>query len=56
MEILLVFCGLLFLIGLLGLGALVLLVKLGVALQYWAEPDPDTIDAEYSIEQQQEID
>jgi len=56
MEILLLFCGLLLLIGLLGLGALVLLVKLGVILQYWSQPDADTIDAEYTIEQQKEID
>ncbi len=56
MEIILLLCGLLFLIGVLGLGAVVLLVKLGVAIQYWKAPDTDTIDAEYTIEQQQDID
>lgn len=44
-------------LGLIGLGGVILLIKLGVIAQYWLKDDiPDTIDAEYTLEQQGEAD
>lgn len=56
MEILFLLCGLLFLAGVIGLGSLVLLLKLGVIARYWTTSEPDTIDAEYTLDQQQDLD
>lgn len=45
------------LLGLIGLGGILLLVKLGVIAQYWLKNDEaDVIDAEYSLEQQEDVD
>jgi hypothetical protein len=43
------------LLGLIGLGGVLLLVKLGVIAHYWLKDEtPDTIDAEYTLAQQED--
>lgn len=44
-----------FALVLLGIGAFILLLKLGVIAGYWRRRDPDVIDAEYTLAQQEDI-
>lgn len=43
------------LLPVLGIGGIILLLKLGVISSYWRRPDHDVIDVEYSLAQEEDF-